>query len=79
MRYYVTSDTHGFYDELISQLKSAGYFDDTAPRKLIILGDLMDRGNQAKELQEQDRSTRHSTVRLEPSAACTGISSACRS
>lgn len=52
MRYYVTSDTHGFYDELISQLKSAGYFDDTAPRKLIILGDLMDRGNQAKELQD---------------------------
>ena len=52
MRYYVTSDTHGFYDELISQLKSAGYFDDTAPHKLIILGDLMDRGNQAKELQD---------------------------
>lgn len=52
MRYYVTSDTHGFYDELISQLKSAGYFDDTDPHKLIILGDLMDRGNQAKELQD---------------------------
>ena len=52
MKYYVTSDTHGFYDELISALKSSGYYDDTDPHKLIILGDLMDRGNQAKELQD---------------------------
>lgn len=52
MKYYITSDVHGFYDELKTALQAAGYFDDTAPHKLVILGDLFDRGSQAKELQE---------------------------
>jgi serine/threonine protein phosphatase 1 len=52
MKYYITSDVHGFYDELKIALQAAGYFDDTAPHKLVILGDLFDRGSQAKELQE---------------------------
>ena len=51
VKYYITSDTHGFYDELIEALQAAGYFDDTGSHKLVILGDLMDRGYQAEELQ----------------------------
>ncbi len=52
MRYYVVADPHGFYDELISALTEKGFFSDTGPRKLIICGDLFDRGEKAMELQE---------------------------
>ena len=52
MRYYVTSDTHGFYTPLVDALKKAGYYEDTAPHKLVILGDLFDRGKEALKLQE---------------------------
>lgn len=52
MRYYVTSDTHGFYTPLVDALKKAGYFEDTSPHKLMILGDLFDRGMEAVKLQE---------------------------
>lgn len=52
MKYYVVSDIHGFYSEFHSALTVSGFFDDTEPRKLIILGDLFDRGREAKKLQE---------------------------
>lgn len=52
MRYYVVADVHGFYDELIATLKEKGYFDDSNPHKLIVCGDLLDRGKQALKLQE---------------------------
>lgn len=52
MRYYVVSDIHGFYTPMISALTDAGYFSDTAPHKLVILGDLMDRGQEAIPLQQ---------------------------
>ncbi len=51
MRYYVVADVHGFYDEMIAALKEEGFFEDQAPHKLIICGDLFDRGRQAKEMQ----------------------------
>ena len=51
MRYYVISDVHGFYTNMTDALKSAGYFDDPQPHKLIILGDLFDRGTEALALQ----------------------------
>ena len=51
MKYYVTADTHGFYSVLREALEKAGYFDDREERKLIILGDLFDRGEEAKEMQ----------------------------
>ena len=50
MKYYVISDIHGFYDEMIDALTEKGYFSDTEPHKLIICGDLLDRGNQVNEL-----------------------------
>ena len=52
MRYYVVSDVHSFYDELISALTEKGFFEDNEPHKLIVCGDLFDRGSQSKQLQE---------------------------
>ena len=51
MRYYVTADIHGFYTPLIAALTKAGFFADSAPHKLFILGDLFDRGKEALKLQ----------------------------
>lgn len=51
MRYYVTADTHGFLTELKAALEAQGFFADTQPHKLIICGDVYDRGTEALELQ----------------------------
>ena len=52
MKYYVVSDVHGFYSKFHNALAASGYFDDTEPHKLIVLGDLFDRGREANELQD---------------------------
>ena len=52
MKYYVASDVHGFYSELHQALEKAGFFSDTAPHKLVLLGDLFDRGKEAVEMQD---------------------------
>ena len=52
MKYYVVADIHSFYTELIEALTEKGFFDDKEPRKLIICGDLFDRGLKADKLQE---------------------------
>ena len=52
MKYYVASDVHGFYSELSQALEEAGFFADEEPRKLIICGDLFDRGQEARFLQQ---------------------------
>lgn len=51
MNYYVVSDIHGFYSEFEQALENAGYFEDCSPHKLIICGDIFDRGGEAKLLQ----------------------------
>ena len=51
MKYYVTADIHGFFDEFKIALEETGFFTDTEPHKLIICGDLFDRGKQALELE----------------------------
>lgn len=51
MKYYCASDIHGFYDEFILALEEKGYFSDGRPRKLIVLGDLFDRGRGAEKLE----------------------------
>lgn len=51
MKYYVTADTHGYYSILEAALRDTGFFDDPQPHKLIILGDLMDRGREAAQMQ----------------------------
>ncbi len=52
MRYYVVADPHGFFTELKIALEEKGFFSDTEPHKLIICGDLFDRGAEALALQE---------------------------
>ena len=52
MRYYVVADVHGFYNEMVEALTEQGYFTDTQPHKLIICGDLFDRGTQSKVVEE---------------------------
>lgn len=52
MRYYVTADVHGYYSILRQALVTSGFFEDTEPHKLVILGDLMDRGAEANEVQK---------------------------
>ncbi|HQC55402.1 MAG TPA: metallophosphoesterase [Clostridia bacterium] len=51
MRYYVVADVHGFYTELIDALTEKGFFEDKGPKKLIVCGDLFDRGSEAKRLE----------------------------
>ena len=52
MKYYVTADVHGFFSELKAALEMAGFFEDREPHKLIICGDLFDRGSEALKMQE---------------------------
>ncbi len=51
MKYYVAADVHGFYTEFSKALDEAGFFTDPEPHRLIILGDLFDRGREAPEMQ----------------------------
>lgn len=51
MKYYVAADIHGFFTEFYEALGKAGFFNDTESRKLILLGDLFDRGPGAVDLQ----------------------------
>lgn len=51
MKYYVVADVHGFYTELITALTEKGFFEDKEPHKLIVCGDLFDRGLEAVKLQ----------------------------
>lgn len=50
--YFVVSDTHSFYDELITALKNKGFQKDNPSHKLIVCGDLFDRGLQSREIFE---------------------------
>ncbi|MCD8308159.1 MAG: metallophosphoesterase [Clostridia bacterium] len=52
MRYYVMADIHGFCTLMQKALKGAGYYEDNGPKKLIICGDLMDRGKEALKVQQ---------------------------
>ena len=52
MKYYVTADVHGYFSELNIALIEKGFYDDKTPHKLIICGDLFDRGKEALQLQK---------------------------
>lgn len=52
MKYYVLSDIHGFFTLFQKTLRDAGYFDDPEEKKLLLLGDLFDRGAEAPALQK---------------------------
>ena len=52
MKYYVVADPHGFYSYMMEALKEKGFFEEKKPHKLVICGDLFDRGDEAVEMQE---------------------------
>ena len=52
MKYYVVADVHGYYTYLKQALEEAGFFEETEPCMLVVCGDLLDRGTEAKELIE---------------------------
>lgn len=52
MKYYIVSDIHGFYTPFIKAIADNGWFSDIEPHRLIICGDLFDRGSEAKELEK---------------------------
>ena len=43
-KYFIVSDIHGFYDELMSSLNEKGFDSQNKDHYLISLGDAMDRG-----------------------------------
>lgn len=52
MKYYVISDVHGFFSEMKKALEEKGFFDDKEPHKLVLCGDMMDRGEETLAMQE---------------------------
>lgn len=50
MKYYAISDVHGYYTYMMKALSEAGFFSDKEPCKLIICGDLLDRGGEARRV-----------------------------
>jgi len=50
MKYYVISDIHGYYTYLMKALQEVGFFDDPEPHKLVLCGDLLDRGAETNKL-----------------------------
>lgn len=52
MRYYVFTDIHGFYTLFRQTLAEAGWDADRGEKRLLLLGDLFDRGQEARAMQE---------------------------
>ncbi len=52
MRYYVMSDIHGFYTLFRRTLAEAGWDEDSGDKRLVLLGDIFDRGEEALAMQE---------------------------
>ena len=52
MKYFIVTDIHSFYDEMIAALEKAGYDKDNKEHIFVSLGDLFDRGNKSNECLE---------------------------
>lgn len=50
MKYFVVSDVHGFFKPMKAALNEAGFENGNPEHKLVVCGDLLDRGPQAKEM-----------------------------
>lgn len=50
MKYFVSADIHGFYDEWQAALKEKGFDINNLEHKIIVCGDLFDRGRQPKQI-----------------------------
>lgn len=56
IKYFITSDVHSFYTELMTALNKAGFDIDNESHILVVLGDLFDRGSETIELYNFVRS-----------------------
>lgn len=52
MKYFISSDIHGFFNEWQNALKDKGFDLNNPEHKIILCGDLFDKGNQPKEIIE---------------------------
>lgn len=52
MKYFISSDIHGFFNEWQNVLNKKGFDLNNPEHKIILCGDLFDRGNQPKEIIE---------------------------
>lgn len=56
MKYFIISDIHSFYKELIESLKMSGFDINNENHTLVVLGDVFDRGNETKKVYKFLRS-----------------------
>ena len=52
MKYFISCDIHGFFNEWQNALKDKGFDLNNPEHKIILCGDLFDKGNQPKEIIE---------------------------
>ena len=52
MKYFVVSDVHSFFYEMMNAITNQGFEFDNPEHRLIVCGDLFDRGTQSVELLE---------------------------
>lgn len=52
MKYFVSADIHGFFNEWQAALKAKGFDINNPEHKIIICGDMFDRGKQPKQIIE---------------------------
>ena len=50
MKYFVVSDLHGYLTPLRTALEAAGFFDEQEDYRLVVCGDVLDRGGEAEAL-----------------------------
>ena len=56
MEYFVVSDIHGYYDELIAALSEKGFDKNNPNHSLIVCGDCFDRGPKPIEVMDYLKS-----------------------
>ena len=54
MNYYVLADVHSFFDEMQKALTESGYYEDAEEKKIILCGDIFDRGPKSGTLKMQE-------------------------
>jgi len=48
MKYFVSSDIHGHFDEWMNSLAAKGFDINNPQHKIVLCGDIFDRGHQPK-------------------------------
>ena len=62
MKYFVCADIHGFYDEFASALEKSGFDLKNENHKLVICGDIFDRGHKPKQIIDYILSNKNKII-----------------